>query len=87
MSFSWTRIRAILVKELRDYRHNRFVLGTMVFLPLLFIAAPTIAAAQHAGRRDQLQAGYPDRHIAAVPAVDSCDRPVHPVGLFGDRRA
>jgi ABC-type Na+ efflux pump permease subunit len=43
MSFSWTRIRAILVKELRDYRHNRFVLGTMVFLPLVFIAVPTIA--------------------------------------------
>jgi ABC-type Na+ efflux pump permease subunit len=42
MSFSWTRVRAILVKELRDYRHNRFVLGTMAFLPLIFIAAPTI---------------------------------------------
>ena len=40
MSFSWTRVRAIVVKELRDYRHNRFVIGTMMFLPLLFTAAP-----------------------------------------------
>ena len=60
MSFSWTRIRAILVKELRDYRRNRFVLVfTMTLLPLIFIAAPTIAAAHRPGRRVQLQARCP----------------------------
>jgi ABC-type Na+ efflux pump permease subunit len=42
VSFSWTRVRAILVKELRDYRHNRFVIGTMAFLPLIFIVVPTV---------------------------------------------
>lgn len=42
MSFSWTRVRAILVKELRDYRRNRFVTGTMTLLPALFIVLPTI---------------------------------------------
>lgn len=42
MSFSWTRIRAIAVKELRDYRRNRFVVGTMTMLPLLFIILPLI---------------------------------------------
>jgi ABC-type Na+ efflux pump permease subunit len=42
MSFSWTRVRAILVKELADYRRNRFVIGTMVVVPLIFIAAPTV---------------------------------------------
>ncbi len=42
MSFSWTRISAILVKELRDYRHNRFVIDTMAFLPVLFIALPIV---------------------------------------------
>jgi hypothetical protein len=25
------------VKELGDYRHNRFVIGTMAFLPLIFV--------------------------------------------------
>lgn len=42
MSFSWTRVRAIFVKELRDYRRNRFVIGTMTVLPLVFIALPLI---------------------------------------------
>jgi ABC-type Na+ efflux pump permease subunit len=42
MSFSWTRVGAIVRKELRDYRHNRFVIGTMAAAPLLFITLPMI---------------------------------------------
>jgi ABC-type transport system involved in multi-copper enzyme maturation permease subunit len=42
MSFSWARVGAILQKELRDYRRNRFVIYTMAFLPLIFIAAPVV---------------------------------------------
>ena len=42
MSFSWARVGAILQKELRDYRRNRFVIYTMSFLPLIFIIAPAI---------------------------------------------
>jgi ABC-type Na+ efflux pump permease subunit len=43
MSFSWRRVRAIMVKELTDYRRNRFVMVfTMTLLPLIFIVAPTI---------------------------------------------
>ena len=42
MSFSWSRVRALFVKELRDYRHNRFVIGTMTVMPLLFILLPLI---------------------------------------------
>jgi ABC-type Na+ efflux pump permease subunit len=42
MNFSWARVWAILEKELRDYRRNRFVVYTMSFLPLIFIAAPVI---------------------------------------------
>jgi ABC-2 type transport system permease protein len=42
MSFSWARVGAILQKELRDYRRNRFVVLTMAILPLIFIVAPTI---------------------------------------------
>ena len=36
MSFSWTRVGAILHKELRDYRRNRSVIGTMAATPVLF---------------------------------------------------
>jgi ABC-2 type transport system permease protein len=42
MSFSWARVGAILQKELRDYRRNRFVVLTMAVLPLIFIAAPIV---------------------------------------------
>lgn len=42
MKLRWTPIRAIAVKELRDYRRNRFVIGTMTMLPLLFIILPMI---------------------------------------------
>jgi ABC-type Na+ efflux pump permease subunit len=39
---SWTRVRAILVKELRDYRRNRFVMLTMALMPVLFIVLPIV---------------------------------------------
>jgi len=43
MSFGWTRVGAILHKELRDYRRNRFVVVfTMAILPLIFIVVPMI---------------------------------------------
>jgi ABC-type Na+ efflux pump permease subunit len=42
MKFSWTRVGAILRKELRDYRRNRFVVYTMSLLPLVFITIPVI---------------------------------------------
>jgi ABC-type Na+ efflux pump permease subunit len=42
MSFSWTRIGAIVRKELRDYRRNRFVIATMAATPVLFITLPMI---------------------------------------------
>src|SRR3974390_2338693 len=42
MSFSWERVGAVLQKELRDYRRNRFTLYTMSLLPLVFIVAPMI---------------------------------------------
>src|SRR5580698_133271 len=42
MRFSWTRVGAILRKELRDYRRNRFVIVTMTMVPVVFIIAPMI---------------------------------------------
>lgn len=34
------RIRAVIRKELREFRRNKFVIGTMVVLPLLFLVLP-----------------------------------------------
>jgi ABC-2 type transport system permease protein len=43
MSFTWARVGAILQKELRDYRRNRFVVVfTMSVLPLIFVIVPTV---------------------------------------------
>jgi ABC-type Na+ efflux pump permease subunit len=42
MSFSGTRVGAIVRKELRDYRRNRFVIVTMTMVPIVFIIAPMI---------------------------------------------
>ena len=39
-TLSMIRIRAIVRKELRDYRRNRFIVGTMTIMPLIFVALP-----------------------------------------------
>jgi ABC-2 type transport system permease protein len=39
---SWTRIIAIVRKELRDYRRNGAVVATMSILPLIFVIAPLL---------------------------------------------
>jgi ABC-2 type transport system permease protein len=39
---SWTRIRAVFVKELRDFRRNRFIMITMALMPAIFIVLPII---------------------------------------------
>jgi ABC-2 type transport system permease protein len=36
------RIRAVVRKELRDFRRNRFLVGTMAVLPLIFLVSPMI---------------------------------------------
>jgi ABC-2 type transport system permease protein len=73
VSFSRRRVAAITVKELRDYRHNRFVIGTMAFLPLLFIIlpivqlliAPTVAASPELTDRVGLSLLY----MLVIPAI------------------
>ena len=39
-ALSATRVRAVLVKEFRAYRRNKFILYTMMLLPVVFLAAP-----------------------------------------------
>ena len=44
MKFHLSRVRitAVVTKELRDYRRNRFIAYTMVLMPILFMFAPVI---------------------------------------------
>lgn len=73
MSFSWTRVGAILHKELRDYRRNRFVILTMSTLPLLFLGLTmvqlfTIKASISTTRLDE-RIGLSMLYLLIIPAI------------------
>lgn len=40
---SRTRVRAIVIKEFRDYRHNRYILFTMAIIPIIFLLQPLVS--------------------------------------------
>jgi ABC-type transport system involved in multi-copper enzyme maturation permease subunit len=46
MSLHWRRVRAIVRKELAEYRRNRSLVASVAILPLLFIIQPLIAVAK-----------------------------------------
>jgi ABC-type Na+ efflux pump permease subunit len=74
MGLSSTRVRAIVLKELTDYRRNRFVmLFTMTLLPLIFIAAPSIqlltAPAAIAGSKLDARIGISLLYMLLIPAI------------------
>ncbi|HUA06085.1 MAG TPA: ABC transporter permease subunit [Solirubrobacteraceae bacterium] len=74
MSFSWTRVKAILVKELNDYRRNRFVMVfTMTLLPLILIVVPTVqllaAPAAEASSRLDSRVGLSLLYLLLIPAI------------------
>ena len=72
MSFSRRRVAAITVKELQDYRHNRFVIGTMAFLPVLFIVAPMVqlltASASASSSKLDAKVGLSLLYMLLIPA-------------------
>ncbi len=72
MTFSWSRIRAIARKEARDYRRNRFVVGTMTVLPLLFVVLPLIqvfnASSHLSSNKLNLHVGISMLYMLLVPA-------------------
>ena len=74
MSFSWTRVKAILVKELNDYRRNRFVMVfTMTILPVVFIAVPTVqllvVPAAEASSKLDARVGLSLLYLLLIPAI------------------
>ena len=71
MTFSWTRVGALLHKELRDYRRNRFVIGTMAAVPVLFITLPTIQliAANATGKDLSVRIGLSLLYMLVIPVT------------------
>jgi len=39
---SLPRVRAVVRKEVREFRRNRFVIGTMAVLPIVFLITPML---------------------------------------------
>ena len=73
MSISATRIASITLKELRDYRRNRFVILTMSVMPIIFIVAPmvqilTISSTVTSARLDD-RIGISLLYMLLIPAV------------------
>jgi ABC-type transport system involved in multi-copper enzyme maturation permease subunit len=42
MSIDMTRVLAVMRKEIREFRRNRFIIGTMALLPLIFLFVPLL---------------------------------------------
>ena len=42
MKLDRKRVRAMFFKELREYRRNKFIIGTMAVIPAVFIALPLV---------------------------------------------
>jgi ABC-type transport system involved in multi-copper enzyme maturation permease subunit len=75
VTFNWTRIRAILQKELRDYRRNRFVISTMAIVPLIFVIAPMLqlfaasAAASQSSAKLDTRIGLALLYMLIIPTI------------------
>jgi ABC-type transport system involved in multi-copper enzyme maturation permease subunit len=71
MSFSWTRVGAICLKELRDYRRNRVVIGTMAMVPVLFIILPMIQlfAVNVTGKHLSVHVGLSLLYMLVIPVM------------------
>jgi ABC-2 type transport system permease protein len=73
MSISATRVWAIIRKELRDYRRNRFIVSTMALTPVLFVALPivdifTLPAARLSAQLDK-RIGLSLFYMLLIPAL------------------
>jgi ABC-type transport system involved in multi-copper enzyme maturation permease subunit len=70
---SLSRIRAVVLKELREFRRNRFIVSTMGVMPIVFLIAPTLTLfripASATGALVERQVGVTSLLLLVVPAV------------------
>ena len=73
MNFRWGRVWAILHKELRDYRRNRFVMTSMSVLPIIFVTLPMIQLftvnISVSSARLETKAGLSLLYLLAIPTI------------------
>jgi len=70
MRVSRRRVRAILRKELREYRHNGFIIWTMAIFPLIFLIQPLVVVfALPASASTDLSREHLLLYMLAIPAI------------------
>ena len=64
------RVRAIFRKELREYRHNGFIIWTMAILPLIFLIQPLVVVfVLPPSASVRLSHGHPLLYMLGIPAL------------------
>jgi ABC-type transport system involved in multi-copper enzyme maturation permease subunit len=64
------RVRAIVRKELREYRHNGFIIWTMAIFPLIFLIQPLVVVfALPASASAELSHGHLLLYMLGIPAI------------------
>ena len=70
MRVSSRRVRAIFRKELREYRHNGFIVWTMAVLPLIYLIQPLVVVfALPASASPELHHGHLLLYMLGIPAI------------------
>ena len=70
MRVSRRRVGAILHKELREYRHNGFIIWTMAIFPLIFLIQPLIVVfVLPASASSELEHGHLLLYMLGIPAL------------------
>ena len=70
MGVSRRRVRAILRKELREYRHNGFIIWTMAIFPLIFLIQPLVVVfALPASASTDLSREHLLLYMLGIPAI------------------
>jgi ABC-type transport system involved in multi-copper enzyme maturation permease subunit len=70
MGVSRRRVRAILRKELREYRHNGFIIWTMAIFPLIFLIQPLVVVfALPTSTAAQLSHDHLLVYMLGIPAI------------------
>lgn len=70
MSVNRRRVRAIFRKELREYRHNGFIIWTMAIFPLIFLIQPLVVVfLLPASASNELEHGHLLLYMLGIPAI------------------
>jgi ABC-type transport system involved in multi-copper enzyme maturation permease subunit len=70
VSFSKRRVKAIFLKELREYRRNNVIVGSMSVIPLIFVIFPLVEVlALPASSSSAFLSGDPLAILLGIPAL------------------